>query len=108
MLAYRSFGHFWCPMCFCRREFIAEDESVTDAGKAECEECQYQFGNKTDELHVEGSGTNQRYVTKVSPVLAASVVEKARERRREQHRTSMLSSGVRLEDLRGKRKTADS
>lgn len=108
MNGYRTFGRLWCPMCFCRREFIAEDESARDVNKAECEECGYSFGYATDELHVEGEGTNKRYVTRRTPVISQELAEEARKKRYEEHVTSMAASGVRMEVLRrGKRKAED-
>ena len=108
MSGYRTFGTLWCPMCFCRREFIAEDESAKDVNQAECEECGYSFGHATDELHVEGSGTSQRYVTQITPVISQEKADAARKKRLQEHTTSMASSGVRMEVLRhGTRRTED-
>lgn len=107
MDAYRSFGHFHCPMCFCRREFVAFEEDVTDVGKAECCECGYRFGNKTDELAIEGSGENKRYVPKTEPVLSKALADRARQQLLEDYRRTLLASGVRREALVGARKTTD-
>lgn len=98
--SYRSFGRYWCPMCFCLREFIADDVHARDPAKAECEICGYQFGEKTDELHVEGEGDTRRFTSKTEPVLTPEMVSEAQRRRLEEFTQSMLSSGVRKEALR--------
>ena len=107
--AYRSFGDYHCPMCFCMREFIAYDEQITDAGKAECFVCGYRFGKKVDEMHLEEDATGRRYICKTTPVLSEEKVRKAKARRLEEHRRMMLNSGVRREVLDGRaaRKATD-
>ncbi len=108
MEAFRSFGRFHCPMCFCQREFVSFEEDCTDAGKAECCECGYSFGNRTDELAIEGEGAHQRYVPKTEPVLSRALVERARVNMLEDYNRTMLASGVRREVVvSGASKTAN-
>lgn len=91
MIAYTTFGVFWCPRCACRREFVSDDPNQKDANFGECVECGYVHGYVHDEV----SGTSR-------PTLSRETIDRARDKQHEQWKTMMVSSGVRLEALEGK------
>ena len=96
-MGYKSFGIHWCPECFARREFVSYEESHRDAKFAECFACEYMFGEKVDE-HVIDPATGA-YTTVVSNVLSDTQVRDAQNLMAAEHRTALLSTGVRRELL---------
>jgi hypothetical protein len=87
---YKSFGIYFCPVCFCKQEFISYDPDLTDPCLAECIDCGHQFGHFYNEMTGEHG-----------PVLTAEMVAKGQAERRRQLREDVLRAGGRLESLNG-------
>lgn len=93
----RSVGKYYCPACVCQREFIVwEEHGATPATEAECHECGFVWGYKTDELNrgADGSATSVPWIT-------PEVQHRQQAKMLAEWRESLVSSGVRLENFNG-------
>ena len=104
---YKTIGMLRCPRCAAEREFIVPPDCHTNdaneqAAKAECCECGYAFGFRSDEKTI---GPDGMYITTRHPVLDPETVSRARAKRLRKYRRDMLASGVRLEVLDGRAKS---
>lgn len=97
MRGLRSFGVLWCPPCSMRTEFVAFDDKCKDVNDAECCSCGYVFGYKVVEVV---SSDGAKYDVHRRGVVSKFVADAALSAAAKERDRLLLSSGVRLEDVR--------